>query len=401
MASPCDLPGVGAVCGLPGAVVSSVAGDAFQAAVDQLATGLGKALTLAMTFWTRVQVPALSDSSGPVGDLRGSTAYLTGAVAVAALLVAAVRLAFTRSSEPAVDAARGLVTLVVATGVGVPAVVALAAAGDGFSTWILGRAGGGALGPRLAGLATSLGPLGPGLVFIVAILGIFAALAQVALMLVRVGVLVMLTGVLPLVAAGSGTRTGRATLTRVLSWLLAFVLYKPAAAVVYASAFYLVGQGSDPLSVLSGLALMVLSIVALPALLRLLTPAVAAATSGGGGGGAVAAGAVVAATGARIVSQRTPAGGGAGSAGGSAGPSPVAGTAAGPSGAGPTGGPGTKGGGPAGAAAAGSAGSPAAAGAGAGSTGAGGAGAVLAVAGAAKTAAKGAADATTELGGGS
>ncbi len=391
MASPCDLPGVGAVCGLPGAVVSSVAGDAFQAAVDQLATGLGKALTLAMTFWTRVQVPALSDSSGPVGDLRGSTAYLTGAVAVAALLVAAVRLAFTRSSEPAVDAARGLVTLVVATGVGVPAVVALAAAGDGFSTWILGRAGGGALGPRLAGLATSLGPLGPGLVFIVAILGIFAALAQVALMLVRVGVLVMLTGVLPLVAAGSGTRTGRATLTRVLSWLLAFVLYKPAAAVVYASAFYLVGQGSDPLSVLSGLALMVLSIVALPALLRLLTPAVAAATSGGGGGGAVAAGAVVAATGARIVSQRTPAGSGAGSAGGSGagggtgsgGP----GSSAGPSGAGPTGGPGTKSGSPASAAGAGS--------------GAGSAGAVLAVAGAAKTAAKGAADATTELGGGS
>ncbi len=396
MASPCDLPGVGSVCGLPGAVVSSVAGDAFQAAVDQLAKGLGKALTLAMTFWTRVQVPALSDSSGPVGDLRGSTAYLTGAVAVAALLVAAVRLAFTRSSEPAVDAARGLVTLVVTTGVGVPAVVALAAAGDGFSTWILGRSGGGALGPRLAGLATSLGPLGPGLVFIVAILGIFAALAQVALMLVRIGVLVMLTGVLPLVAAGSGTRTGRATLTRVLSWLLAFVLYKPAAAVVYASAFYLVGQGSDPLSVLSGLALMVLSIVALPALLRLLTPAVAAATSGGGGGGAVAAGAVVAATGARIVSQRTPAGGGAGNAAGSGagggagsgGPGP----SAGPSGAGPTGGPGTKSGRPVSAAGAGS---------GAGSTGAGSAGAVLAVAGAAMTAAKGAADATTELGGGS
>jgi len=389
MASPCDLPGVGAVCGLPGAVVSSVAGDAFQAAVDQLATGLGKALTLAMTFWTRVQVPALSDSSGPVGDLRGSTAYLTGAVAVAALLVAAVRLAFTRNSEPAVDAARGLVTLVVATGVGVPAVVALAAAGDGFSTWILGRAGDGALGPRLAGLATSLGPLGPGLVFIVAILGIFAALAQVALMLVRVGVLVMLTGVLPLVAAGSGTRTGRATLTRVLSWLLAFVLYKPAAAIVYASAFYLVGQGSDPLSVLSGLALMVLSIVALPALLRLLTPAVAAATSGGGGGGAVAAGAVVAATGARIVSQRTPAGGGAGSGAGSAAGGGAGGggpgSSAGPSGAGPTGGPGTKSGSPASAAGAGS--------------GAGSAGAVLAVAGAAMTAAKGAADATTELGG--
>jgi len=383
----CDVPIARQVCSIPGSVVSSVAGDAFSAAVDQLAQGLGKALTLAMTFWTRVQVPALSDSSGPVGDLRGSTAYLTGAVAVAALLVAAVRLAFTRSSEPAVDAARGLVTLVVATGVGVPAVVALAAAGDGFSTWILGRAGDGALGPRLAGLATSLGPLGPGLVFIVAILGIFAALAQVALMLVRVGVLVMLTGVLPLVAAGSGTRAGRATLTRVLSWLLAFVLYKPAAAVVYASAFYLVGQGSDPLSVLSGLALMVLSIVALPALLRLLTPAVAAATSGGGGGGAVAAGAVVAATGARIVSQRTPAGGGAGSGagGGAGGGGP--GPSAGPSGAGPTGGPGTKSGSPASAAGAGS--------------GAGSAGAVLAVAGAAMTAAKGAADATTGLGGGS
>jgi type IV secretion system protein TrbL len=52
--------------------------------------------------------------------------------------------------------------------------------------------------------------------------------------------------------------------------------------------------------------LLALSVVTLPALLRLLTPAVAAMSSGGGGGGLAAAGMVVA-TGARALPSRFPA----------------------------------------------------------------------------------------------
>jgi len=300
----------------PSCLAASIAADAFGGIVTSLETGFGDAVKLLMTFWTAIPTPTFSASSGPVGNLRGSLAWITAAVAVGALLVAAGRLALQRKAEPAVDATRGLVTLVVAAGVGVPAVAALTVAGDALSSATLNAAGGGALGAKLAGLVTTMGPLGVGLGFILAILGMISAFAQVFLLLIRVGVLVMLTGALPLFAAASSTRSGRATLAKAVSWLLAFVLYKPAAAFVYAAAFWLIGSGDDGVKVLSGLSLMILAIVALPGLLRLLTPQVAAAVSGGGGGTTALAAGMVVATGARAFSTR-------GGGGGSSAPSPA------------------------------------------------------------------------------
>jgi hypothetical protein len=171
---------------------------------------------------------------------------------------------------------------------------------------VLDRSTDGQLGQRLAALATvgTVPGLGSGLILIVALLGMLASLAQIGLMLVRVGVVTIFAGLLPLAAAGTGTRTGMDYFRRVLSWLLAFVLYKPAAATVYASGFLLIGDGQDATSVLSGLTLLVLSIVALPAMLRLVTPMVgAAAAAGAGAGGGMAAAGMVLATGARMSSS--------------------------------------------------------------------------------------------------
>jgi hypothetical protein len=106
----------------------------------------------------------------------------------------------------------------------------------------------------------------------------------------RGGVLVILSGALPTAAAATNTERGRAMFSRTVTWLLAFVLYKPVAAFIYAAAFRL--AGSSPLSadglvsVITGLGLIMLSIFALPALMRVLTPAVSAVSSSGGGGGA-------------------------------------------------------------------------------------------------------------------
>jgi type IV secretion system protein TrbL len=181
---------------------------------------------------------------------------------------------------------------------------------------------------------------------VVGMLGMLASLVQMGLMLVRVGVVTIFAGLLPLAAAGTGTETGMAWFKRITSWLLAFILYKPAAATVYASAFLLIGDGTDATSVLSGLFMLILSIVALPSLLRLVTPMVgtAVAAGAGAGGGAAAAGMVLA-SGARMTAgggrgaMPPPSGGSAGLLGpGGAGPSGSAGPrgGAGPSGPGPS-----------------------------------------------------------------
>lgn len=303
MASPCDLPLVGRGCDALGGAVEDAATTAFDAAVDSIADGFAKAIQLVVTFWTDVDVPGLTTTEGPVAELRANTTWLTAFIAVLSVLVCAGRLALSRSSRPAGEAFKGLAILVVVSGCGVAAINALVVFGDSYADWVLDRSTDGQLGQRLVALTTvgDTAGLGSGLILIVALLGMLASIAQLGLMLVRVGVVTILAGLLPLAAAGTGTQTGMDFFRRVVAWLLAFVLYKPAAATVYASAFLLVGDGEDATSVLSGLFLLVLSIVALPALLRLVTPMVGAAVAAGAGaGGGLAATGMVLATGARM-----------------------------------------------------------------------------------------------------
>ena len=314
----CSIPGVKQGCDVLGGAVSDAAGGVFDAAVGKIADGFAKAIQLVVTFWTGVKVPGLSAGSGPVGELRADTAWLTAFIAVVSVLVCAARLAVTRSSRPAGEAFKGLLVLVVTSGCGVAAVNALVVFGDSYSGWVLDRSTGGQLVERMAKLAvlSSTSGVGPGLLLIVALLGIMASIAQLGLMLVRVGVVTIFAGLLPLAAAGTSTQTGMDYFKRMTSWLLAFVLYKPAAATVYASAFLMIGDGKDATSVLAGLFMLVLAIVALPALLRLITPMVGAAVAAGAGaGGGMAAAGMVMASGARM----------SGSGGGSRGAGPTVG----------------------------------------------------------------------------
>ncbi len=319
----CSLPGVQQGCdlvgGAVGGVVDDAAGGVFDAAVEKITDGFATAIGLVVTFWTGVDVPGLSATGGPVAELRANTAWLSAFIAVLAIGACAGRMALTRSSRPAGEAFKGLLILVVVSGAGVAAVNALVVFGDGYSQWVLDRSTDGQLGERLALLGTvgSTAGLGPGLILIVALLGMLASIAQLGLMLVRVGVITIFAGLLPLAAAGTSTQTGMDYFKRMTSWLLAFVLYKPAAATVYASSFLLIGDGQDATSVLAGLFMLVLSIVALPAMLRLVTPMVGVAVAAGAGaGGGMAAAGMVMATGARMSSGGSaargpgPAGGG-------------------------------------------------------------------------------------------
>ena len=51
--------------------------------------------------------------------------------------------------------------------------------------------------------------------------------------------LILLLGVLPIAAAATNTEMGRGWFKQIIAWLLAFILYKPVAAIVYATAIRL------------------------------------------------------------------------------------------------------------------------------------------------------------------
>jgi hypothetical protein len=309
---PCP-PGLQWLCNPAGTLTHAVGGSVIDAVAASAQHAQVVILTDMLTLWTKI--PTTAATSSPVSFLRADTNWLVGFLAVLGLLIAAGHLAWERRVEPARTAAAGLLNLVVVTGASVAVITLGSRAGDAYSSWILSQAlsnaGGGSLlakGQALISLA-SASPLPSMLLLVLAIFGILACVIQIVLMVVRIAMLGLLAGLLPLGAAISGTRDGRAWFARMLRWLLAYLLYKPVAATIYAYAFVSL-TAKSAVDQISGLAVVILAVAALPALMRFLTPMMTAATGSGGGGGAALA-AAGAATGARLIPLARGAGTGA------------------------------------------------------------------------------------------
>ena len=298
----CDVPVAGTLCDGVAGAIGGAASAAAQAFVDAFADGFAKLVVTMTTFWVDVPTPAVGVAGGAAAHIQGLVYWLQGFILVFSLLWVAGKMALTRSGKVAGEAVLGLGTMVVAVGAGVTAIDILAVAGDNWSSWIISQSGGGDMATRLGavtGGSAGMAALGMGLEFILAFLGIISCIVQIFFLIARVGILTVLAGTLPLSAAALSTPAGKAWFKRSAGWIIAFLLYKPAAALIYASAFSLTANAKDLLSVLSGLMLILLSVFALPALMRLAVPMVAAATGGGGGELAGAAAGAALATGAR------------------------------------------------------------------------------------------------------
>jgi len=387
----------GAVKSAAGAAASSVAGSAFESMVNALKEGVGKSVGLMMSFWMKVPIPSIADPNSAVTKLRDATLYLTVITAVVSIFFVAARAALAHrqaATEDATQAAKGLVHIVVASAVAVPAVILASQAADEYSTWLVGRAANGDVDAALSRLTGFTQVAGVGFTFILALLALVASVVQAFLIVIRDALLILLVGALPLAAASSITRSGQATFTKMTGWLLAFILFKPVAAMCYAAALWSVTDSSTEINQIAGIFLVILAVFTLPALMRLIVPQVERV---GGASGTALLGAAAGSTGAAptgavphtpssssggggrapqqakfLGEQRLPesspsgaggggaGGGGAGGggatgaragAGGGGGPKPPGGGAGAPTGAGgagPTGGPGGGAGGGAG-----------------------------------------------------
>jgi len=293
-----------------GAAIEDVANDAVKNMAKAIADAVGQTVQTLGTFWVNVGTPALtaapggSTASDPVLFLQNSLYFWTASLAVMSVLVGAAKMTIERRGAPLRDLVRSLATLIVVSGTGVAAVGLLTVAADQFSAWIITNSTNGTsfnenITALLALSATS--PIGSIMIILLGLIAILASVMQIVLMIIRGGLLVILTGIFPTAAAFSNTEAGRGWFQKCTAWLIAFILYKPAAAIVYATAFQLSGSkifgnvgdgkdfGSALLATVTGLALMIIALFAMPALMRFVTPMVGAVAGGGGG---LAAGAV-------------------------------------------------------------------------------------------------------------
>ncbi|RBP97972.1 hypothetical protein CRD60_04610 [Bifidobacterium aemilianum] len=100
----------------------------------------------------------------------------------------------------------------------------------------------------------------------------------------RAGILPVLVGIAPVWAAMSWTESGRQSFGKIMGWLLAFLSYKPVAALLLAGGSAVMvsaTQGDDSQAITLTLTIMV--IATLPALIRLVVPAVQNQIGGGSG----------------------------------------------------------------------------------------------------------------------
>lgn len=99
----------------------------------------------------------------------------------------------------------------------------------------------------------------------------------------RAGMLPILVGVAPMWAAMSWMETGKQAFAKTIGWLAAFLAYKPVAALVMATGSAIMataGPGDDSQAITLMLTLSV--IILLPAMIRVIVPAVQSSVGGGG-----------------------------------------------------------------------------------------------------------------------
>ena len=311
------------------------AGEGFMA-VGKLGFILGGVVLISAAG---ALAPQIVRSGGPTGVggaaffIQSSLWWILGAVAVLSVIIGGIRMAWEKRAEPGRDLVQSLITLIAVTAFGTAMVGTLISAADQFSVWVLNAStdcptevdaeGSACFGENITALlAFTSNPAGgavaPILIIILGLIAILTSAFQIVLMVARSGMLVVLVGILPVAAGATNTEMGKTWFKRCVGWIIALVLYKPAAAIVYAAAFQLTGtdvfqdDGTGILAILTGLMLMIIALFAMPALMRFVTPMVGSMAAGAGGG-MLAAGALAALpSGAATLGRLSTGGGGGG-----------------------------------------------------------------------------------------
>lgn len=287
--------------------LSGLADDAMGNMAKAIMEGMSQMVTTLSTFWVSMPTVNLASADGTtpsplVSAVNSELLPWTLVLAVLAVILGGIRMIWEQRGAPLKDLLRSLLTLTLVSGLGLGVISILVIAADAFSTAIINRStdGKGFANAMSILVMTNQTGVGVFILIVLGLIGLLASLVQIVLMVVRSGMLVILAGILPTTAAFTNTEMGKQWFQKAVGWTIAFILYKPAAAIVYSVAFLLMGNnsGKDALiGSITGFTLMLVALVALPALMRFVTPMVGAVASGGGAGvgaavGALATGAV-------------------------------------------------------------------------------------------------------------
>lgn len=297
----------------------------LRALFDGISQGLEKMLVLVGDMV--ISPPSFtSEHQSNAQWLAGQTEYLTAILAVVSVMIGGMMLMWQRKAEPLKDILAMLIRLILISAGGVTLVATLSQASDEWSAWMLDEATAGSFNDTLIALF-ALNPFsrhsGILMAILFGLLAIIAGAIQVVLFMIRQPFLILMVGLWPLSAVATNTDWGRQWFSKLTGWIAAFLLYKPAVAIIFALGLKMMKPDTSDtadgmLNFIQGLLLIGMSMVALPALVKFIVPSTASLGSGGGGGAAAAVGGMA----AMKVASGSGGGGARGASGGSQGASP-------------------------------------------------------------------------------
>ncbi|MEU7722398.1 hypothetical protein [Streptomyces tibetensis] len=222
-------------------------------------------------------IPTLSGTT-TAQDINSQTQWIVVYLAVGSLLFASARMAIERRGNAGTTALKGILRVVLVSGAATTVVTAAAALSDDYSTYLFNAGAEKQL--SAVGACSDGNGIESFLLLVLAFLLLIAGIIHTILLYIRLGVMILLLGTLPLAAAASMTDWGGGWWRKHLGWMIAWLLYKPAAGLVLYAGSAMISSGrdggSDINERIAGIGVMLLSAVALPALLKLVVPATAA-----------------------------------------------------------------------------------------------------------------------------
>jgi len=295
--------------GCAATVAAKAAEGIFEVIANAVIDAIKWIIVATVSWWVSVPSESLCDTDRdrlvavPLEQCHSVAATVqswmvpvTVIIALGGVLWNALQMIISRRPQPLFAIVKGLFTTALWSAVGIVGVDLLLKGTDKFSIYILSQAvhdlDAGKLAERMTTLlvpAAELGMAAP-LVIIVGLVILIATFIQALLMLFRDGSIIILAGLLPLAAAGNFTQATSGWLRKLMAWMLSLIFYKPMAAMVYAVAFLLIGgQGSQNVrTFFIGVAMLALSLIALPVMMKFFNWTVGGLQSGGGGLGMLA-----------------------------------------------------------------------------------------------------------------
>ncbi len=336
-----------------GDFLEGVAGSAIEKLIQFLASWVVQVLTEMINFvgtwWLKIGAPDMGAGSA-TDRIQQSTLIFVGMAGVIGTAFALIKLARDQDRASTENLIMGMVRTILTTAIAVPMVGLLFGVTDVLAPWLVTTISGSA---QEDGLGTAMGLEAlagttmtmqlAGIILFIVPLALLGAIINAVIVIFSYGAAIALCGVLPIFAAASQTERGRKSFDKAVGWLAAVVLFKPAAAILYGAGLALLKGingtadnelGNTAIGLITGLVIICSACVAMPALAKVLVPAVSAGPQGMGAsglamvGGAVAIGALTGGIGAAAGAAAAGGGGGGAAAVTGSGAAATAGEAA-------------------------------------------------------------------------